>query len=110
MHNESDGAMPGEEELLRSAIARRRCVQAIYNRGEVVLAPYLLYKRHDELHVAAALVMRDGAAPKASKVGVYRVKGLAELRPTTRLFTAKADLMAEVTHPADEVLATALMR
>lgn len=102
--------MTEDSELIRAAITRRRCVRALYNRGEVVLAPYLLYKRHEELHLAAALVTRDGTPPKTPKVGVYRLSGLGELQPTTRLFTPKAALMDDYKHPTDEVVASALVR
>jgi hypothetical protein len=102
--------MSDETSLIQSAIQRRRCVRATYNRGEVVLAPYLLYKRHDELHLAAALVSRDGAAPKIVKVGAYRLSGLAGVEPTTKMFTPKSTLMDEYKHPADEIVASALAR
>lgn len=102
--------MIDESAIIETAIQRRRCVRAVYNRGEVVLAPYMLYKRHDELHLAAALVTRDGEAPKLAKVGVYRLSGLAGLEPTTKMFTPKSGLMDDYKHPADEVVASALIR
>lgn len=102
--------MTEEAALIQSAIQRRRCVRAMYNRGEVVLAPYLLYTRHDEPHLAAALVSRDGQAPKVPKVGVYRLSGLSDLQPTSRLFTPNAGLMDEYKHPTDEIVASALAR
>lgn len=102
--------MSEQTTMIQSAIERRRCVRAIYNRGEVVLAPYLLYTRHDEPHLAAALVSRDGQAPKMPKVGVYRLSGLSGLEPTTRLFTPNASLMDDYKHPADEIVASALAR
>ena len=96
--------------MIEAAIQRRRCVRATYNRGEVVLAPYMLYKRHEELHLAAALVTRDGEAPKLAKVGVYRLSGLAGLEATTKMFTPKVALMEEYKHPTDEIVATAINR
>ena len=102
--------MSEESALIEAAIQRRRCVRAVYNRGEVVLAPYLLYKRHNELHLAAALVSRDGAAPKVIKVGAYRLSGLAGIEPTTKMFTPKSALMDEFKHPAEEIIASALAR
>ena len=80
--------------ILSMSIGRRRCVNAVYNRTQVVLAPYMLFARHGDLHVAALTVARDGQAPKEAKVGVFKVSGLRELQASNRLFSPRRDLMA----------------
>jgi hypothetical protein len=60
------------------AIARQLRVTAVYNKGRVVLAPHILYKRHDELYIDAVTIERDGAAPREVKLGTFKVQGLVE--------------------------------
>ena len=50
--------------LLLEAIALKTCVEGIYNRMTVKLAPHILYTRHDELYVDAVTVERDGTPPR----------------------------------------------
>ena len=60
------------------AIARRRCLHAVYNRAPVRLAPHILYTRHDELYVDAVTVERDGRKPREIKLGTFKLSGLHE--------------------------------
>lgn len=104
-------ASPAEkEEQIRTALQKRRCVTASYNQGEVLLAPYLLYQRHDQLHLAAVTLRRDGRRPAAEKVAIYRLSGLDKIKVTNALFTAKADLLADMSHPVDLLLASVLRK
>src|SRR4051794_35157208 len=98
--------MDSETVVLR-AIRRKTCVMAIYNQGEVLLAPHLLYVRHEQPHVAAITITRDGVPPNKEKLSSYRVSGLSAVRPTTVPFTARPELLADLSHPADKVLAGA---
>ncbi|MFM9827452.1 MAG: hypothetical protein ACKVOB_01745 [Sphingomonas sp.] len=61
------------------AIVRRLCVVATYNRGSVVLAPHVLYTRHDVLHLDAMTLLRDGRAPREQKIATYRFTGLTDI-------------------------------
>ncbi|MCJ8159950.1 hypothetical protein [Sphingomonas sp. LaA6.9] len=65
--------------LLLEAIALRKCVTAIYNRGTVKLAPHILYTRHDELFIDAVTVSRDGKPPREIKIGTFKLAGLNDL-------------------------------
>lgn len=64
---------------LFEAIARRVCVDAVYNRTRFRLAPHILYSRHDELYVDAVALQRDGQPPREIKLGTFKVAGLQEI-------------------------------
>lgn len=72
--------------ILLEAIARGTCVEAVYNRMRVILAPHILYTRHDELYVDAVTVERDGLPPREVKLGAFKLSGLHELALAERPF------------------------
>ena len=87
----NDGQLPagengGAEPILKHAIVRARCVHAIYNSGQVVLHPCLLYREHDALFLLAVTVLRDGKPPREAKLGTFRVSGLGELTSSPESF------------------------
>ncbi|MGZ8347539.1 MAG: hypothetical protein ACXWUP_10570 [Allosphingosinicella sp.] len=65
--------------LLRTAIRKRTCVQATYNRLTIRLAPHALYTRHDEYYVDGVVLERDGQPPREARLGTFKVDGLREL-------------------------------
>jgi hypothetical protein len=75
------------------AIVKQQAVAATYNRGEVTLAPHIVYTRHGELYVDALTLARDGKPPKEPKIGTFKLDGLGGLRLTPRKF-APSDLFA----------------
>lgn len=72
--------------LLFEAIALRKCVDAVYNRMAVTLAPHILYTRHDEIYVDAVTIERDGQPPREPKLGAFKLTGLKDLALGTRVF------------------------
>ncbi|OQW44849.1 MAG: hypothetical protein A4S12_03135 [Proteobacteria bacterium SG_bin5] len=80
--DEPSGPVP----TLLAAIVRRHCVTATYNRGVVTLAPHILYTRHDELHIDAVALERDGKPPRELKLGTYRLTGLGDIAASERPF------------------------
>lgn len=76
------GPMP----TILEGIVKRRCVVATYNRQRVTLAPHILYTRHDELHIDAVALERDGKPPRELKIGTYRLTGLTDIEPSDRPF------------------------
>ena len=65
--------------IILEAIARKRCVSAVYNRVQMKLAPHVLYTRHDAMHVDAVALERNGAPPREKKIGVFKLDGLNDL-------------------------------
>ena len=62
--------------LVLQAIALRKCLDATYNRTRFTLAPYILYTRHDELHIDAVALEKDGQPPRELKLGTFKLAGL----------------------------------
>jgi hypothetical protein len=68
------------EHILATAIERKVRITAFYNKGRVILAPHILYTRHDELYLDAVTVERDGSPPRETKLGTFKVQGLNDPR------------------------------
>ncbi|HEX8446389.1 MAG TPA: hypothetical protein VF649_07215 [Sphingomonas sp.] len=69
-------------QLVITAIAKKLCLTATYNKTVIRLAPHILYTRHDDLIVDAVVLERDGAKPKLIKIGAFRLSGLGGLALT----------------------------
>ena len=78
---------PASTPIVFEAIVKQLAIAATYNRGEVTLAPHIIYTRHGELYVDAVTLERDGKPPKEAKVGAFKLAGLTPLRITARRFT-----------------------
>ncbi len=78
---------PTTTPVVFEAIVKQLAIAASYNRGEVVLAPHIIYTRHGELYVDAVTLERDGKPPKEMKLGAFKLAGLAPLRITARRFS-----------------------
>lgn len=78
---------PETTPVVFEAIIKQLAIVATYNRGEVTLAPHILYTRHGELHLDAVTLERDGKPPKETKLGTFKLAGLQPLRLTARRFT-----------------------
>ena len=82
--------------VILEAIVKQQAIAATYNRTNVTLAPHILYTKHDELHVDAVTLDRDGKPPREAKIGTFRLTGLGSLRITPRRFE-----VSELFNPAD---------
>jgi hypothetical protein len=78
---------PASTPVVLEAIVKHLAIAASYNRGEVTLAPHILYTRHGELYLDAVTIERDGKPPKEMKLGTFKLAGLSPLRITARRFT-----------------------
>ena len=76
--------------VVLEAIVKKLAVAASYNRGEVTLAPHVLYTRHGELYLDAITIERDGKPPKEVKLGTFKLAGLSPLRLTARRFSVSS--------------------
>lgn len=91
---QDDVAVPtGPVPTMFEAIVRSRCVAATYNRTAIVLAPHILYTRHDELYLDGIVLERDGSVPREYKLGTFKVIGLGDIALTDRGFV-RSDLFA----------------
>jgi hypothetical protein len=72
--------------IVFEAIARRMCVDAVYNRMTMRLSPHILYTRHDDLFVDAVTVARDGQPPRELKIGTFKLSGLRDMVVTAAPF------------------------
>jgi hypothetical protein len=72
--------------ILLEAIALGTCIEAVYNRMKVRLAPHILYTRHDELYIDAVTVERDGRPPREVKLGTFKLTGLREVTRVEQRF------------------------
>jgi hypothetical protein len=68
------------------AIVRQRCLSVTYNRTRMILAPHILYTRHEALHVDAVTVSKEGMLPKEPKMGTFKLDGLKDLTLIDRPF------------------------
>lgn len=85
-----EAAPSGPAPTLFEAIVTRRCVEATYNGGQVVLSPHVAFVRHGEVFVGAVTVAREGKPPREEKVGIFKLDGLIGLRLSGRGFTPSA--------------------
>lgn len=72
--------------IVLEAIATRKCLEGVYNRQAVRLAPHILYTRHDELYVDAVTLERDGQRPRELKVGSFKLTGIHDPRVGAQTF------------------------
>jgi hypothetical protein len=83
--------------ILLEAIALRKCVEAVYNRTRMRLAPHILYTRHDELYLDAVALERDGRPAQELKIGTFKLAGLKELA----LMAGQSFQRVEIFDPAE---------
>ena len=84
--NRSATAVPDTVPLVFEAIVKQQAIAATYNRGEVTLAPHILYTKHGEIYLDALTIERDGPPPREAKIGAFKLTGLNALRITPRRF------------------------
>lgn len=72
--------------ILSQAIQVKFCAAAVYNKATFLLAPHILYTKHDELFLDAMVVERDGKPPKEPKMSTFKLSGLTEIAPTGQRF------------------------
>jgi hypothetical protein len=72
--------------IVLEAIATRKCLEGVYNRQAVTLAPHILYTRHDELYVDAVTLERDGQRPREAKISSFKLTGIHDPRVGERPF------------------------
>lgn len=86
-------------------IQSRLCVRATYNRGLIMLAPHILYTRHEDRFVDGVVVERNGARPLETKLGTFKLAGLANAIVTAEPFVPFADFDGSDPRYAEAVIA-----
>lgn len=78
--------------LILEGIALKKCMVVTYNHVTMKLAPHILYTRHDELHMDAVALERNGVPVREKKLGVFRLTGLKDVALTDEHFTVETEL------------------
>ncbi|WNO52808.1 hypothetical protein [Stakelama saccharophila] len=100
----TEAAPSGPAPTIFAAIVRRQCVSATYNRGELILAPHIIYTRHGEMYVDAITITRNGAPPRETKLGTFKLDGLGDLNLTQTGFDINPLFEPEAERYAGETL------
>ncbi|HWU95600.1 MAG TPA: hypothetical protein VN029_08370 [Sphingomonas sp.] len=82
----SDAAPAPTTPMVLEGIVRQKCLSATYNRTAMILAPHILYTRHEALHVDAVVVLKEGVPPREEKIGTFKLDGLTEMAVIDRDF------------------------
>ncbi len=75
-----------DTQLLIDAITNKKCVSATYNGVEMILAPHVLYTKHEATFVDAITLARNGQPPREKKLGSFNISGLKLLALTPQDF------------------------
>ncbi|MDH4746755.1 hypothetical protein [Sphingomonas sp.] len=76
--------------MVLEGIVRQKCLAATYNRTAMILAPHILYTRHDALHVDAVVVSKEGLPPREEKIGTFKLDGLKDVAVLEQTFVPSA--------------------
>ena len=76
--------------IMREAITRKLCVAIVYNRTAMMLAPHILYTRHDEPFVDGVVLEREGKPPRELKLGTFKLTGLSGVTLTPISFEVQS--------------------
>ncbi len=75
--------------ILLEAIALNKCVTVTYNNTQMLMAPYILYTKHDALFVDAVTLERNGTPVREKKLGAFNLAGLKDVTLAERYFQAE---------------------
>ncbi len=65
--------------LILQAIALKKCLNATYNGTRMMLAPHILYTRHDEMFLDAVALEKNGIPPREKKLGTFKIIGMKDM-------------------------------
>lgn len=81
--------------MVLEGIVRQKCLSVTYNRTAMVLAPHILYTRHDEMFIDAVTVEREGGPPRELKLGTFKLAGLNDVSVLDETFEGMYGLYNE---------------
>ncbi len=73
-------------QLILEAIALKKCISVTYNSTNMLLAPHILYSKHESYYVDAVALERGGEPPKERKLGAFNLAGLKDVMLIDRMF------------------------
>lgn len=65
-----------DNRLILEAITSKRCIEAIYNRMRMKLAPHVLYTKHGDPFLDGVAMERDGKVLTDPRMGTFKLAGL----------------------------------
>lgn len=74
--------------LVAAAIRNKVSLRARYNDQQVLIAPQILFTRHEAPHVEALVLERDGRKDEERRLRTFNLAGLHELKTSGLLFEA----------------------
>ena len=82
-------ALTGDAQIIAQAVRRKLAITAVYNRTSMVIAPHILYTKHDDLFIDGVVTLRDGKVPAELKLGTFKLAGLNTVSLTVDSFTVQ---------------------
>lgn len=76
--SEATVAVTAERSIIE-AIACKRLILAVYNGGEMLLAPHQLFTRHGDLFVSALNMRKAWRSDDERRLGHFKVDGLSDV-------------------------------
>ena len=83
-------ASPNPERLVIEAIALKRAITAEYNGAEMLLAPHLLFSRHEDLFLSALNLRKTWRSEEEMRLGAFKLDGLSRIAVTEQEFEPMA--------------------
>jgi hypothetical protein len=65
-------------DVVRHAIEQQLGLRAAYNKGQLILAPHILYERGGALFLDAVVLERDGARPEGETLATFKLNALRD--------------------------------
>lgn len=85
--DDSPSADDREETVFLHAIAHQLCLRATYQRGQLIVAPHILYTRGEECFLDAVTIERNGERQSASQLETFRLAALKTPAITSEPFS-----------------------
>ncbi len=79
-----------DSEIIRDAIASKRCIELTYNNMRLKVAPHILYTRHDAPFMDGVPVEREGKELNDPRLATFKLAGLREVAVIDRSFEPMA--------------------
>lgn len=83
-HESESNSIP--QRLVIEAIALKRAITAEYNGAEMLLAPHLLFSRHEDLFLSALNLRKTWRSEEEKRLGAFKLDGLSKIAVTDEPF------------------------